>query len=72
MIPLEELIIIPQDGQAIEALERMAINKMGKVFICNEDGKLAGIVSKTDIINAAKESQERKETFRSSITKMMV
>lgn len=64
MIPLEELIIMPQDGRAIEALERMANNKMGKVFICDADGKLTGLVSKTDIINAARERQDRREAFK--------
>jgi|GEM_PF-34629 len=63
MTPLEELIIMRHDEHAIEALKQMAGRHMGKVFICDADGRLTGLVSKTDVINAARETRKRQETL---------
>ena len=64
MIPLEELIVMRHNEEAIEALKQMAGKRMGKVFVCDTDGKLTGLVSKTDVINAAREKKERQETLK--------
>jgi CBS domain-containing protein len=37
---------------------------MGKVFVCNDDGELIGVVSKTDIMNAASEKSKYEKASR--------
>lgn len=63
-IPFEELIVMRQDEPVIEALKQMAGRRMGKVFICDSHGRLAGLVSKTDVINTIRETQKHRETLR--------
>ncbi|MGI0062497.1 MAG: CBS domain-containing protein [Nitrosotalea sp.] len=36
----------------------MVQKRVGKVFVCDQDGKLLGVVSKTDIIELANERQK--------------
>ena len=55
MIPKADLIIMNENRTANEALLQISRKHMGKVFVCNDDGKLIGIISKTDIMNAANE-----------------
>jgi CBS domain-containing protein len=36
----------------------MTRKQMARVFVCDEEGRLIGLVSKTDIMNAASERKE--------------
>jgi CBS domain-containing protein len=65
MIPKTDLIIMGENRKANEALLQISRKSMGKVFVCNEDGKLIGVVSKTDIMNAASEKREYEKAARS-------
>jgi CBS domain-containing protein len=59
MIPVTNLIVMQQNRTANEALIQMTRKGVGKVFVCNEDGKkLIGLVSKTDLINAVRERKD--------------
>lgn len=60
MIPRNDLIIMDANSNADQALNKMAIRKMNIVFITNGEGDIAGLVTKTDILNIA---AERKKYF---------
>lgn len=60
MIPRNELIVMDANSNAEEALNKMALRKMNILFISNEEGNIAGLVTKTDILNIA---AERKKYF---------
>ena len=60
MIPRNDLIIMDANSNADQALNKMAIRKMNIVFISNGEGDIAGLVTKTDILNIA---AERKKYF---------
>lgn len=64
MIPKENLIIMDENRKADEALIQISKRRIGKVFVCNDEGKLIGLVSKTDIMNAASERSEYHEAVR--------
>src|SRR3712207_4471871 len=53
MIHLEDLVIMPPNKSAEEALTKMTRLHAGKVFVCDPQGVLLGLVSKTDIMNVA-------------------
>jgi predicted transcriptional regulator len=36
---------------------------MGKVFVCNKEGQLIGIITKTDIMNVVDERKEFTQTL---------
>jgi predicted transcriptional regulator len=48
------------NSNADEALNKMAIRKMNIIFISNGEGRIAALVTKTDILNIA---AERKKYF---------
>jgi Zn-dependent protease len=73
MVPEDELIVMRSNRPADDALRRMFRENKSRVFICEEDGKveeeqepkqqrrgqkLVGLISKTDILNVAKEREE--------------
>jgi Zn-dependent protease/CBS domain-containing protein len=64
MIPKSNLIIMQENRTADDALKQMARKRMSRVFICDEQGKLLGLVSKTDIMNAASERKEYVKAIR--------
>lgn len=64
MIPKEDLIIMSENRKANEALLQISRKRMGKVFVCDDNGKLIGVVSKTDIMNAASEKSEYEKASR--------
>jgi Zn-dependent protease/predicted transcriptional regulator len=64
MIPLQNLIVMQPNRTANEALMQMTRKQMGKVFVCNEQGKLIGLVSKTDLLNAASERKQYREAVK--------
>jgi Zn-dependent protease/CBS domain-containing protein len=55
MIEKSNLIIMQTDRTADDALKYMSRRHMSRVFICDQEGKLIGLISKTDILNAATE-----------------
>lgn len=62
MVPAGELAVMAPDRRADEALQQMTRTRIGKVFVCDPDKRLLGLVSKTDILSVANERQEyRKE-----------
>ena len=60
MIPRNEMIVMDANDNAEEALNKMALRKMNILFISNGEGDIAGLVTKTDILNIA---AERKKYF---------
>jgi Zn-dependent protease/predicted transcriptional regulator len=64
MIPLEDLVVMLPSRSADEALMKMTRTRIGKVFVCDSQGVLLGLVSKTDIMNNASERQEFQQELR--------
>jgi predicted transcriptional regulator len=58
MIPAGDLVVMQPDRKADEALMQMTRTHTGKVFVCDVEGTLLGLVSKTDIMNVASERQD--------------
>ncbi len=55
MTPRSDLVVMDPDRNADDALIQMSRNHQVKAFICDREGKLVELVSKTDIINIAGE-----------------
>ena len=64
MIQKSYLIIMHTDGTADDGLKYMSRKRMDTVFICDQEGKLTGLVSKTDIMNAAGKRKDYAEGIR--------
>lgn len=64
MIPRNSLIVMESKRMADEALMQMTRRHMGKVFVSDKEGKLLGLISKTDIMNVAVERQEYVEAVK--------
>jgi Zn-dependent protease/predicted transcriptional regulator len=64
MISAKYLAIMKTDMQADKALLQMIQKRVGKVYVCDTDGKLLGVVSKTDIIEVASERQRYLQTVK--------
>jgi Zn-dependent protease/CBS domain-containing protein len=64
MIPKDSLIVMEPNREADEALMQMTRRHMGKVFICEENGRFLGLISKTDIMNVVHERQEYIQTIK--------
>jgi CBS domain containing-hemolysin-like protein len=64
IIPLEDLVVMLPSKSADEALMKMTRTRIGKVFVCDPQGVLLGLVSKTDIMNMASERQEFQQELR--------
>src|SRR5918912_2027205 len=65
MVPKNELIVMSSNRPADDALRRMFRENKSRIFVCEENEikkqrgqKLFGLVSKTDILNIAKEREE--------------
>jgi Zn-dependent protease len=58
MIQAEHLAIMQPDTEVEKAFIQMIQKHVGKIFVCDKDGKLFGVVSKTDIIELASERQK--------------
>ena len=65
MVPKNELIVMSSNRPADDALRRMFRENKSRIFVCEENEikkqrgqKLFGLVSKTDILNVAKEREE--------------
>jgi len=84
MVPKDELIVMRSNRLADDALKRMFRENKSRVFICEDEGKvveeeeleakqqrgqkLVGLISKTDILNVAKEREE----FDKAVEKLAV
>ncbi len=64
MIPLEDLVVMLSSRSADEALMKMTRTRIGKVFVCDPQGILLGLVSKTDIMNVVGERQEFQQELK--------
>jgi Zn-dependent protease len=67
MISPRYLAVMDPHAQAEKALIEMVSKRVGKVFVCDNDGKLLGVVSKTDIIELASERQKYLQTMKSTM-----
>jgi Zn-dependent protease/predicted transcriptional regulator len=63
MVPRGDLIVMDLNKNAYKALNEMARRKMNMVFACNAEGKIEGLVTKTDILNIAAERQQYFQTL---------
>jgi Zn-dependent protease/predicted transcriptional regulator len=68
MIPLEDLVVMMASRSADEALMKMTRTRIGKVFVCDSQGVLLGLVSKTDIMNMVSERQEFQQELKKFAT----
>ena len=64
MIRRNDLILMDYNNNAYQALNEIARRKMNMVFVCDADGKIQGLVTKTDILGIAAERQKYFETLR--------
>lgn len=67
MIPPKYLAIMEPHAKAEKALLHMIQKRVGKVFVCDNDGRLLGVVSKTDIIELASERQKYFHSMKSTV-----
>ena len=58
MIPKSSLIVFSPDTKMDDALMHMVKKRQGKVFVCDKQDRLLGIISKTDLLTIASERQE--------------
>jgi CBS domain-containing protein len=65
MIPANQLTVMLPETPADQGLTQMLQTGTGKIFVCNAEGTMLGLVSKTDIMDVAKERQELKEKLGS-------
>ena len=63
MTPKNDLIIMNSERKADEALMQMSRRRLGKVFVHDDNGKLVGLISKSDIMNVANERKEYAEAI---------
>ena len=64
MIPLSEIIVMNENKEVNDALIQLFRKGMSRIFIVDNDSRLLGLVSKTDIINLAKERDEFIQTTK--------
>jgi len=57
MIPLEKTLAVPPNLSALDALQRMAREKVGRVVV-TQDGKLTGLVTRGDLMRTIRTRQE--------------
>jgi Zn-dependent protease/predicted transcriptional regulator len=69
MIPVSELIVMSQDKEVNDALKELFRKGMSRIFIIDKQSQLIGLVSKSDILNLAK---ERREFLQSSKKKWRI
>ena len=65
MIPASQLAVMLPETQADQGLAEMLRTGAGRIFVCNAQGIMLGLVSKTDIMDVAKERQELQEKLDS-------
>jgi Zn-dependent protease/CBS domain-containing protein len=65
MIPASQLAVMLPETPADQGLAEMLRTGTGKIFVCDAQGTILGLVSKTDIMDVAKERQELQEKLDS-------
>ncbi len=60
----KSLAIVSPDTDLEKALMEMVQKRVGKIFVCGDDGRLLGVISKSDIIELAGERQKYLQTMR--------
>ncbi|MDE1826753.1 MAG: site-2 protease family protein [Thaumarchaeota archaeon] len=68
MLSINYIAIVFPETEVEKALLEMVKKRVGKVFVCSKDGKLLGVISKTDIIELANERQKYFQNLRKSDT----
>jgi Zn-dependent protease len=58
MMPKNNLIVISPDSKMDNVLMQMVKKRQGKVFVCDKQDRLLGIISKTDLLAIASERQD--------------
>jgi Zn-dependent protease len=58
MMPKNNLIVINPDSKMDNVLMQMVKKRQGKVFVCDKQDRLLGIISKTDLLAIASERQD--------------
>ena len=66
MLPINYLAVVLPETEVEKAFLEMVKKRVGKVFVCTRDGKLMGVISKTDIIELANERQKYFQSLRNS------
>lgn len=61
MLPRSNLIIMTPENEVNDALKELVLKRMNRIFVTDQNFKLTGIVSKTDILNLAQERSEFNE-----------
>jgi Zn-dependent protease/CBS domain-containing protein len=57
MIPLERILAVPPNLSALDALQRMARERVGR-FVVTQEGKLIGLVTQGDLMRTIRTRQE--------------
>jgi CBS domain-containing protein len=65
MIPRSNLIIMNPESEVNDALKELVLKRMNRIFVVDDNVRLIGIASKTDILNIAQESSEFNEIKKS-------
>lgn len=65
MLPRSNLIIMKPENEVNDALKELVMKRTNRIFVTDQNFKLTGIVSKTDILNLAQERSEFKEMRKS-------
>ncbi len=68
MLSINYLAVVFPETEVEKAFLKMVQKRVGKVFVCSKDGKLFGVISKTDIIELASERQKYFQSLRKSNT----
>jgi Zn-dependent protease len=66
LVPVSGLPVLGPEDDANTALMAMVAAGIGKVFVCDADGRLAGIVSKSDILGVEIERNEYTQAVKST------
>jgi len=57
MIPLERVVVVPPNLSALDALQRMAREKVGRLLV-TQNGELLGVVTRGDLMRSIRTRQE--------------
>jgi Zn-dependent protease/CBS domain-containing protein len=66
LVPISDLPVLRPEDDANTALMAIVARGVGKVFVCDSDGRLLGIVSKSDILGVEIDRYEYTEAVKSA------
>jgi Zn-dependent protease/CBS domain-containing protein len=52
MVPRDKIVTIKPDEQVIKSISVMNDNRVGRLFVLDENGKLSGIITRSDVLKA--------------------